>query len=164
MVDPFRWLSPLGISVALFLTIGTIWVLVGALTVPFHHRGADAQIVFVSNRTDTAFFGAPPSQLLGSDPALSKFRSLMFTVMSGLLLLAGTLFISLAWFGLRERSEWALVSLSVAGLSAIIFWAIALLPYFRAGIRVTFGDGPPFMWIPALLILPAIILGWIGLG
>ena len=31
MVDPFRWLSPLGISVALFLTIGTIWVVVGAL-------------------------------------------------------------------------------------------------------------------------------------
>ena len=156
------WLSPLGISVAFFLAIGFIWILVGALIVPFHKR-AGADIIFVSHRTDTAYFDAPSSQLVSPGSPLSKLRTLLFTVMSGLLLLAGCLFVFVAWFGLRRGQAWALVSLGLAGLPAIAYWAVALLPYFRSGIRVTLGDLPPFMWIPAMLILPATILGWIGL-
>ena len=88
---------------------------------------------------------------------------MLLTVIAGFLLLAGVLFLFVAWFGLRQGQTWALVSLSVAGILALVFWALSLLPYFRSGIPVTIEDLPPFMWIPALLILPAIILGWIGL-
>ncbi|HLE13490.1 MAG TPA: hypothetical protein VI776_01980 [Anaerolineales bacterium] len=84
-------------------------------------------------------------------------------MIAGFLLLAGVLFISIAWFGLRQAQPWTLTSLFVAGLLALAFWALALSPYFRMGIPVTIGDLPPFIWIPAVLILPAIILGWIGL-
>jgi len=45
----------------------------------------------------------------------------------------------------------------------LIFWLAALRPYFRPGVNLTFGDVPPFMWVPAALLLPAVILGWIGL-
>ncbi len=159
MAESFKWFSPLGISVALFLAIGTLWLLIGALTVPFLNKGTG----FVSQSTDEAYFGRSTSELHASDPAFSKLRTLLLTVIAGFLLLAGVLFLSLAWFGLRHGQTWALPSISLAGLLAIVFWALALLPYFRSGIHVTIGDLPPFMWIPALLIPPAIILGWIGL-
>jgi hypothetical protein len=161
--ESFKWFSPLGISVALFLAIGTLWILIGALTVPLLGKGIGPEIIFVSNSTDEAYFGRSPSELLASDPALSKLRTLLLTVIAGLLLLAGILFLSVGWFGLRQGQTWALIALSVAGILALGFWVLSLLPYARSGITLRIGDLPPFMWIPALLILPAIILGWIGL-
>jgi len=163
LAEPFKWFSPLGISVALFLAIGTLWVLIGALTVPLLGKGIGPAIIFVSNSTDEAYFGTSPSELLASDPALSKLRTLLLTVIAGFLLLGGALFLSVAWFGLRQGQAWALTALSVAPILALGFWVLSLLPYARSGITLTIGDLPPFMWIPALLILPAIILGWIGL-
>ena len=102
MTETFRWLSPLGISVALFIAIGALWLLIGALTVPLHKKGAGAEIIFVSGRTDEAFFGQTPEELLTSIPALSKLRTMLLTVIAGFLLLAGSLFIFVAWFGLRQ--------------------------------------------------------------
>jgi len=163
LAEPFKWFSALGISVALFLAIGTLWLLIGALTVPLLGKGIGPAIIFVSHSTDEAYFGRSPSELLASDPALSKLRTLLLTVIAGFLLLAGVLCLSVAWFGLRQGQTWALTALSVAGILALGFWVLALLPYARSGIPLTIGDLPPFMWIPALSILPAIIFGWIGL-
>lgn len=162
MTDSFRWISPLGISVSLFLVIGALWILVGALTVPFLNWRQETGGIFVSHSTDQAYFGGSPSELLATDSALFKLRTLLLIVIAGFLLLAGFTFTLIAWFGLRQGQAWALVTLGISGLLAIGFWALALLPYFRAGIPVTIGDLPPFMWIPAALILPAILLGWIG--
>ena len=164
MTESFRWVSPLGASVALFLVIGILWLLIGALTVPLHNKGIGAGTIFVSHTTDTAFFGRDASDLLASDAELRKLRTLLLTVIAGFLLLSGSLFISLAWFGLKAGFAWALPALSIGGLLAIGLWAFALLPYFRAGIPVTVGDLPPFMWIPTALIVPATVLGWIGLS
>jgi len=163
MADSFRWLSPLGISVGLFTAIGALWILIGALTVPFHKRSTGSEMLFVSHSTDKAFFGASPSELLASNAALSKLRTLLLTVIAGFLLMAGATFVLLAWFGLRTGQAWSLAALGISAILGIIWWALALLPYFRSGIPVTIGDLPPFMWIPAVLILPAIILGWVGL-
>ena len=163
MAEGFKWLSPLGISVALFLAIGALWVVIGALTVPFHNRSIGAETIFVSRATDASFFGGSPSELLATDPALSKLRTLLLTVIAGFLLMAGSFVLMVAWFGLSQGQTWALAALSVGAVFALLFWALALIPYFRAGITVTIGDLPPFMWIPALLILPAILLGWFGL-
>ena len=102
MAESFKWFSPLSISVALFLAIGTLWVLIGALTVPFHNRSTGTEGIFVSHSTDEAYFGRSPSELLASDPALSKLRTMLLTVIAGFLLLAGVLFLSVAWFGLRQ--------------------------------------------------------------
>ena len=164
ITESFRWISPLGASVAMFLVIGILWLVVGALTLPLHNSQLGTGGIFVSHKTDTAFFGQDASTLLASDLELRKLRTLLLTVIAGFLLLSGSLFISLAWFGLRARLAWALPALSIGGLLAIGLWVLALLPYFRAGISVTLGDLPPFMWIPTALIVPATLLGWIGLS
>ena len=163
MAESFRWLSPLGTSVAIFLTIGALWVLIGVLTLLLLNRTTGPQIIFVSHPTDAAYFGSSPDELLASDPAVFKLRTLLIKVIAGFLVLSGLLFLSIAWFALKQGHTWALLSLASSALLVIAFWALALLPYFRAGIRVTIGDLPPFMWIPAALIIPAILLGWIGL-
>lgn len=64
MGDPFEWSSGLGVSVAMFILIGALWIFVGALTVPLHHRDVGATAVFITERVDTAFFGRTPSELL----------------------------------------------------------------------------------------------------
>ena len=60
MAEPFKWFSPLGISVAVFLAIGTLWILIGALTVPLLGKGIGPAIIFVSNSTDEAYFRQVP--------------------------------------------------------------------------------------------------------
>ena len=163
MADPFKWSSPLGVSTVLFLVIGAMWLAIGALTVPLLERGSEAHIIFVSERTDTAHFGDAPSRLLGSNSALAKYRTMMLTVVAGFLLLAGTMFVLVSWFGLRNGSRWALAALCAGGLLATALWVVALVPYYRAGIKITLADAPPFIWLPAILIVPATVLGWVGL-
>jgi len=162
MLDTFKWSSPLGISVGIFLAIGALWLLVGMLTMLLLNKTSGPHILFVSNPTDAAYFGASPDDLLATDPALFKLRTILLRVVAGFLVLSGLIFLSVAWFALRERQAWALISLSTGALVAIFFWALALLPYSRQGIRLTISDLPPFIWIPAVLLGPGIILGWLG--
>lgn len=162
MGETFRWASPLGASVALFLAVGALWIFVGALTVPLHGRWG-AGSVFVSKAPDTAYFGGDPPELLARGSALAKLRSLLLTVIAGFLLLAGIAFVALAWFGLKDGQSWALATLGLAGIPAIMLWFLALSDYPRAGVSLSIGVMPPFMWVPALLTPPAIVLGWIGL-
>ncbi len=147
----------------MFILIGALWIFVGALTVPLHDRNIGSPAIFITERVDAAFFGRRPTELLTSDPALAKFRTMMLTVISGCLLLAGIMFILVAWFGLRARETWALVALAAGGALAVAWWGWALLPYFRAGVPMTFRDAPPFIKVPGILIVPATVLGWMGL-
>jgi hypothetical protein len=163
MPDSFALISPLGISVVLFSAVGAIWVLIGALTYPFLGTDVGSGDLFISRSADTAYFGKPASELLAADPVLSKFRTLLLTFIAGLFLLAGTLYIAIAWFGLGHGLPWALVALTLSGFLALLLWFIALRPYAREGVQISFGDLPPFMQLPALLILPATLLGLIGI-
>jgi hypothetical protein len=158
----FRWFSPLGASVAMYLVIGLLWFFIGLLTAPLLDRDTGGTILFVSERTDKAYFGGEPRLLMQSDPALAKLKIMLLTVIAGFLLLSGLVFISLAWFGVRERQLWAVLTLGIAGTVAVIFWGIALLPYSQAKIPLTLADLPPFIWLPTLLIIPATVLGIIG--
>lgn len=162
MNDPFRWVTPLGVSVILFIVIGALWLFVGILTVPLHKRAAPAYL-FISPATDAAFYGAPSAQLAPADSPLAKFRTMMLTILSGFFVLGGIFVVSLAWFGLKQGYPWALAALATAVIVAVAFWILAIFPYFSAGIQVGIGDMPPFIWVPAALILPAIFLGWLGL-
>lgn len=149
-------------SVVMFMLVGALWVFVGVLAVPLHKKGSEATIVFVSGRTDTAFFGKTPSEMM-SDPAVSAFRTMMITIISGGLLGAGAFLMSLTWFGIRAGHRWALWTSAVGCLLAAALWLLALAPYPKAGVKLTLGDAPPFIWLPALLLLPATVLGYLGL-
>lgn len=90
----FRWLSPLGISVTLFLAYGTLNVLVG-LVIPF-----------LSRRTGTAGFATQPS----------------LDLMTMLWLAFGVFQLGVAWFGLRQGQTWALWVLALACLAQLVGW------------------------------------------
>jgi hypothetical protein len=160
----FQWLSPLGISVVLFLLYGALNVVIG-IGIPFlHNVGIARQLLIVSPRTDSIVFGQAPSQLLQNDLPLRKLRTILFQIMGGPYLAAGCLFLTITWFGLREGRAWAFTTLTGCSLAMLPFYYLALRPYFRPGVNLTLFDIPPFMWVPAVLLIPAVVLGWIGLA
>ncbi len=159
----FRWLSPLGISVILFLLFGVMNVLVGVL-IPFFVRPdrLTSNILFTSARTDTALFGASPKDLINQDRNLGLLRLLLNTWIAGLMLGFGLLQIAIAWFGLRTGQAWVLWSLTIADLSMVPFWWLILARYAQAGAMPGPGELPPM--IVYLVVIPvAALLGWIGL-
>ena len=159
----FKWLSPLGISVALFLLHGTLWILIGALTPVMLNTRIGQQGLIITGRTDKVVFGGSPSELLQNDPALAKLRTILLNIIGGLLVAAGVLVFMLTWFALRKGEVWALGALAMAGTVVLPFWLLVLWPYLRVGAPLALFDLPPFMWIPASLLIPATVLGWIGL-
>ncbi len=156
-------MSPLALGTGLFIIYGLIYVLIGALTPFMHDTPSGREMLFLSPRTDTTLFGARPAELLRTDLQLSQLRSLLIQVIGGLLLSAGVLILGITWFALRAGQSWALAVLSIAGLVVLPIWFIVLRPYIGAGASPGLADLPPFMWIPAAVLLPAIALSWIGL-
>jgi hypothetical protein len=159
----FQWLSPLGLSVALFLLYGAIYLLIGVLTPIMVDSSVIPGILIISGRPDTVVFGDTPEHIRQTNPILVKLRSIILKMLAGMLVAAGVMVVALAWFGLRQGQAWALGTLAVAGVAVLPIWYLVLRPYFVAGVSLGLGDLPPFMWVPAALLLPAVILGWIGL-
>lgn len=160
----FQWVSPLGISVVLFTFYGGLYVLIGALTPFFQDTEAGRLTVFTSSRPDTIVFGHEPSDLLANDPELARLRTILLLVIAGLLVTAGCFQLTITWFGLRQGQNWALAALTIGGLAVLPFWYCALRPYFQGSVSLSLFDVPPFIWIPAALLIPAAALGWIGLS
>ena len=159
----FQWLSPLGISVVLFLISGIVHILIGTLTPIMVNSEFGRRILIISNRTDTELFGTEPSELLQKNPELAKFRTLFFSNAGGSLIVIGIFILSMAWFGLRQHEFWAFLTLTITSIIVIPFWYLTFQPYLQAGISINFSDLPPIFWIPTLVLIPAIVLGWVGL-
>jgi hypothetical protein len=158
----FQWLSPLGISVALFLLYGAVYLLIGALTPIMMNTEIGQQVTVSSTEKDDALLGGPLPALLRASPALAKLRTMLLSMIGGLLVTAGILVLTVTWFGLRQGQGWALAALALAGVAVFPFWWLVFRPFGEAGIRVGL-DWPPFMLIPTVLLGPAMVLGWIGL-
>ena len=123
----FRWLSPLGISVILFLGYGFLNTLVG-LVIPF-----------LSRRTGTAGFAPQPS----------------LDLMTMLWLGFGLFQLCVAWFGLREGQTWAFVALIAADIAQLVGWLLYGLQ--------THDLTAPLFWYNVIFLIPAVVLGWVGL-
>lgn len=158
----FRWFSPLGISVALFLFYGAFYIFIGALTPVMMNSEIGRQVTVSSAQKDSALLGGPLPELLKASPALAKLRTMLLNMIGGLLVVAGILVMAVAWFGLRPGQIWALATLTIAGVVVLPFWWLVFRPFAHAGIGVGL-DLPPFMLVPGLLLLPAALLGWVGL-
>src|SRR5687767_10000274 len=105
-VADFQWGSPLGISVILFLLYGLIYILIGTLTPILLNRAIGPQILIVSPRTDRFVFGQDPEKLLHDDPALFRLRTILLTLLAGMMVAAGCFHLALTWFGLRQGQTW----------------------------------------------------------
>ncbi len=163
MSTGFQWASPLGFSVVLFILSGVLWVVIGVLTPLMLNAKIGGQALIITSRTDAVVFGGSPADLLQASPALAQLRTILLTIIGGLLVAAGSLFVALAWFGVRQGQTWALGSLTLAGIVVLPFWLLVLWPYFQKGAPIALIDVPPFMWVPAALLIPAAVMGWIGL-
>jgi len=145
----------------LFLIGGGMWLLIGLLTPPLLDRNVGPPILFVSERTDTALFGADPREIRAVNPDLTTLRGIILRALAGLLVASGTLTLGVAWFGMREPETWALTLLTIVGLVVLPYWWVALEPYRAAGVGLRLSDIPPFMWVPAIVMPVAAALGWV---
>ena len=123
---------------------------------------AGKRTLFGSPTTDLALYGERPETLLADDTALATFRSVAFRAISGLLVGAGVLVVGVAWFGMKDPTNWTLGLLTVVGLVVIPYWWVAFGPCRAANIPVSLAAIPPFMWVPGLLMPAASLLGWIA--
>lgn len=153
--------SPRGVAVALFLVGGAVHLVIGILTPVFADSEVGRRILFLSTRTDALLFGGDPSSMLAADPVLARLRITLLLALGAVLMALGVAEVALAWFGVRTGQTWALWALTIGGLAVLPFWLVILRPYIAAG-PVGLGDLPPFMWIPAVTFVPAIVLAWIG--
>jgi hypothetical protein len=67
----FQWLSPLGISVTLFILYGLFYLFIGTLTPIMQNTSAGRQVTVSSLAKDSALLGAPTADLLQTDSALA---------------------------------------------------------------------------------------------
>ncbi len=164
----FEWASPLGAAVVLFTVGAVIHLVIGLLTGLFFQlvpEGTDVgrRYLFLNEGPDRALFGGSPRALLDGDPTLLRFRAIVFTALAGVLVGLGIVELALIWFALKDGQAWALGALAISGFAMLPFFLGVLRPYLAAGIGIGLGDIPPFIWIPAVTLVPATILGWIGL-
>jgi hypothetical protein len=167
----FRWLSPLGISVSLFLVLGVLTVLAGLLamflyfpprrTARFAAQGQPSLVL--SERGDSDYFGAPLLEVYARNPDVAEIVDLQMLIKSGLWLAFGIFEMVITWFCLRQGQRWALWTLGGANAAQIIGWAAVTLRFLQRGARVDL-DLPPviFLW-PIFTVPVATILGWMGL-
>ncbi len=146
----------------LFLIAGGLWLAIGVAAPLLLGKGVGPPMVYISTRTDTALFGAPPDQVLAGNPQLVMLRMMLIRSLSGLMVAAGLAVLGLAWFGMRTPDRWVLGLLAVIGAAVLPFWWSVFAPYRAAGIRLAIGDLPPFMWVPAILMPVASVFGWLG--
>ncbi len=160
----FQWVSPLGVSVILFLLFGLMNVVIGVL-IPFFIRPdrlVTSNILLMSERTDTVLFGGSPSELITQNKTLGLLRLLLDYWLAGLLLSFGLFQVAVTWFGLREGQAWALWILTVSDLAMLPYWYLILNTYARAGAVPGPGDVPPFLLYLAVIPVAA-VLGWLGM-
>jgi hypothetical protein len=163
MPDPAPWLSPLGTSAALFVAAGAFQLLIAILTAGFLVSGGGGNALLFTARSDEGAFGKPPRELVQAEPGVDTYRHLVWTLLAGFLAAVGLLEMAVAWFALRSGSAWAAATLSAVAVVLALAWVAILAVYVAKGARVTLGDVPPFMWVPAFLHVPAVALAWWGL-
>lgn len=146
----------------MFIAAGFVWLLIGLVTPFFMDTSSAKTTLFGSPTTDAALYGDAPEVILASNPELSLFRGMALGAIAGLLVGSGILVIGVAWFGLETPSNWALALLTVAGIVVIPYRWIIFAPYRSAGISLSIGALPPFMWIPSILMPLATVFGWIA--
>lgn len=166
----FQWLSPLGLSAALFIGFGIICLFFG-LAGPFLVRrygpgSASASLMdwFVfSVRADTAYFGRSPSELTQATPAIAQLHVTMLNLFGGFLICLAILQFGLVWFGLREGCLWSLWVLAIGDLALVVHYWVLVVPPFARSFPLRLSDLHPYVLYPMVAVPIATLLGWLSL-
>lgn len=149
-------------SRVLFVVSGGVWVLIGVLAPLLMDTGTGRQMVFMSPGADAELYGRAPSEVLAPGTDIGLFRVSAFRALAGMLVVGGVMVIGVAVWWLGDRTAAPLVLLSIVSAAVLPYWWFVTAPYRSAGIRLTLGDLPPFMWIPGTLMFLATVLGWLA--
>src|SRR5437879_3032968 len=120
----FRWGSPLGVAVVLFLIYGALNMLF-AIFVPLtlHTQGIAATPGLVlGERADAALLGRSLADIQRADPRLNAYLVTFMDTMCLMMMPFGILQLGVTWFGLRRSAPWAFWTLVLAN--------VVYLPYF----------------------------------
>ena len=118
-------------------------------------------MIIMSPRADREYFREDPEKILHENNQAKKIRTLVLTLLAGLLITSGILTVSLAWFALRSGQVWSLLTLIIAGICEAPLWFLFFRYYTQAGVHLSLADIPPFIWVPELLMIPAATLAMI---
>lgn len=113
-------------------------------------------------RADEALFGSDPIAERDA-PRVRVLGIMLWDWLSGTLVSAGLLELAVVWFGLVRGEGWAYVTLIVANLALAPYYALIVGRYVRVGAGLRILEVPPLIWVPAILVPIAIVLGWIGI-
>ena len=157
-------MNALQIGSLLFAIGGLFDALIGALT-PFvtRMRPLPADSFLQNAAADLILYGRSPQALLSDDAPLAMLYRTTFDLIGALLLIFGLLQAGVAWFALRHGQAWALWLLVVVDILFIAGWALVYWQYFSRGIGLATIGIPPNLLVPAVLLIPATVLGVIGL-
>jgi hypothetical protein len=160
--DPFIWWSARGGSVALFLLSGAVYILIGA-GAPIDGRSATPH-GFITASLDAVArrIGKSPDELQ-RERAVTTLRILLLDWTGGLMVMAGLFQLSLAWYGVRNGEGWAYGTLVAGHLAMSAFWVMITQPYRGSKAPFRLRQLPLVLWIPTCAVIPAAILGWMGL-
>ena len=163
----FRWLSPLGISVILFLIISAVYLLCGFLTsIGFRLYGSQLTNQFgliFSARSDAASFGRTPHEIILDNPSILAAKVSIMDMIFGLYAAVGILHACLVWFGLRNGQAWSLWALAASDFVIIFFFLLAAKNFSATLAPLRFSDLAPYALVPGAILPFATVLGWVGL-
>jgi hypothetical protein len=164
----FRWFTPLGVAVFLFLLQGLLTIVASLIAIVFNPRITTAPYrieggFLLSGRMDSLFYGKSMAEIIQANPQLLEIDRYTLYVRAGIWLAFGIFQIALTWFGIRQGQVWAFWTVVLANIVALAGWLAVILPFVRKGIPLGL-DLPPVVLLLAVLILPiAGTIGWIGL-
>jgi hypothetical protein len=81
--------------------------------------------------------------------------------LGGTLVSAGILELAVVWFGLVRGEGWAYLTLIFANLALTPYYGLVVGRYVRTDARLRILEIPPLIWVPAILVPIAIVLGLI---
>ena len=92
--------------------------------------------------------GGTPEQIRTFSPDLYEYISHLHMAISGLLIALGIMVIALAWYGIRRGQRWALWTVL---LSAVVALVVVIPPHYTYGIGTVGHLGP--IYLDALLLV-----------
>lgn len=113
-------------------------------------------------RPDAALFGSEPIAERDA-PRIRVLGIMLWDWLGGTLVSAGILELAVVWFGLVRGEGWAYLTLILANFALAPYYGLVVGRYVRAGARLRILEIPPLIWVPAILVPIAIVLGLIGI-
>jgi hypothetical protein len=157
-MSPVLTASAILFGLSAFLRLGV------GLFVPFAIRSAGSSHPgppgLFHPRADAALFGSEPIAERNA-PRIRVLGIMLWDWLGGTLVSAGILELAVVWFGLVRGEGWAYLTLIFANLALAPYYGLVVGRYVRADARLRILDIPPLIWVPAILVPIAIVLGLI---